>query len=52
MSQINITQLTERQKRELEYHKARAEEHKDIFEKSFSWEVLANPEKRWWNAYW
>ena len=43
---------TDRQQREIEYHREHAKAYKDILEKPFSWDVLENPEKRWWNAYW
>ena len=46
-------ELTERQKNELEYHGEHAKKKKtDILDAPFSWEVLTNPSRRWWNAYW
>lgn len=45
-------ELTDRQQRELDYHREHARLHKSILNAPFSWEVLQNPEKRWWNAYW
>ena len=48
---LNI-QLTDRQQRELDYHKEHAELHKSILSAPFSWDVLQSPGKRWWNAYW
>ena len=46
------TKLTERQQRELDYHRGRAKEHKQILATPFAWDVLKNPSRRWWNAYW
>lgn len=46
------TELTERQQRELDYHREHAKEHKRILTASFAWDVLKNPDRRWWNAYW
>lgn len=44
--------LSERQQRELDYHREHAKKHKDILAEPFSWEVLKDPRRRWWNAYW
>lgn len=44
--------LTERQKNELEYHRAHALDNKSILMRPFSWDVLDRPSRRWWNAYW
>ena len=44
--------MTERQKRELEYHREHAELHKNILEKPFSFDVVTNDNRRWWNAHW
>ena len=46
------TQLTERQQRELEYHRERAKEHESLLSRPFSYEILDRPSQRWWNAYW
>ncbi|MCI0336592.1 MAG: class I SAM-dependent methyltransferase [Acidobacteria bacterium] len=46
------TELTDRQQRELDYHREHAKEHRWILDSPFSWEVLQDPGKRWWNAYW
>ena len=46
------TELTDRQQRELDYHREHAKLHKSILSAPFSWEVLNNPKRRWWNAYW
>jgi ubiquinone/menaquinone biosynthesis C-methylase UbiE len=44
--------LTDRQKREVEYHRQHAEEHARVLSQPFSWSVLERPSTRWWNAYW
>lgn len=45
-------ELTERQQRELDYHREHAKLHQKVLDTSFSWDVLDRPERRWWNAYW
>ena len=45
-------QLNDRQQRELEYHREHAKEKIDCLDQPFSWSVLADPSRRWWNAYW
>lgn len=46
------TELTERQQREIDYHRKHAEEHRRILSTPFNWSVLQDPQLRWWNAYW
>lgn len=46
------SKLTDRQQRELDYHRKHAQQHQRILSAPFSWDVLHNPERRWWNAYW
>ncbi|MGE0827296.1 MAG: class I SAM-dependent methyltransferase [Candidatus Binatia bacterium] len=46
------TELTRRQKNELEYHREHARKNAAILNKPFSWDVLNHPSRRWWNAYW
>jgi ubiquinone/menaquinone biosynthesis C-methylase UbiE len=46
------SELTDRQQRELDYHREHANNHKSILSSPFSWDVLHSPETRWWNAYW
>jgi 2-polyprenyl-3-methyl-5-hydroxy-6-metoxy-1,4-benzoquinol methylase len=41
--------LTDRQQREIDYHRERALARAD---KPLSFSVLKDPHKRWWNAYW
>jgi ubiquinone/menaquinone biosynthesis C-methylase UbiE len=52
MSTIDESQLTDRQRRELEYHRKHARSYQLLLEKPFSWAVLENPWRQWWNAYW
>jgi ubiquinone/menaquinone biosynthesis C-methylase UbiE len=47
-----IEQLTDRQQRELDYHREHAKDYKRVLDAPFSWDVLDRPERRWWNAYW
>ena len=46
------TDLTDRQQRELDYHREHAKLHKSVVAAPFSWDVLQQPNRRWWNAYW
>jgi len=48
---IKHQELTERQKREIEYHKAHADQHRHRFE-HFSWDIIHDPRRRWWNQHW
>jgi len=43
--------LTDRQRRELEYHKKHAVAVTEKF-KSVDYDVVTSPARRWWNAYW
>ncbi len=51
MSQVH-PQLTERQQREIDYHRKRAEEHKDILSRPFPFDLISSQSRRWWNAHW
>ncbi len=45
--------LTERQRRELEYHREHAKQHRSILNRPFSYDVIyAKKHSRWWNAAW
>lgn len=44
--------LTERQIREIEYHRERARRHRDLLVHPFSYDVVTSADRRWWNAYW
>lgn len=44
--------LTERQIREIEYHRQRSVQYQSLLTEPFDWSVLEAPERRWWNAYW
>ena len=48
---MNI-ELTDRQQRELDYHREHAKLHQSVLATPFSWDVLQHPGRRWWNAYW
>ena len=52
MPENDEIELTERQRRELEYHRAHASAHQSHFVEALSWDVLDRPSRRWWNAYW
>lgn len=52
MNPIDPATLTERQRREYEYHRQRAGQHESLVHQPLSWDVLQAPESRWWNAYW
>lgn len=52
MKNLLNAELTERQQRELDYHREHAKKHKQVLSTPFAWDVLQNPDKRWWNAYW
>lgn len=49
---MNTPTLTERQQHELDYHREHAREHQQILEAPFPFDVIENPQRRWWNAYW
>lgn len=44
--------LTPRQRRELDYHRKRAERLTELRTRSPSLTILSSPQRRWWNAYW
>lgn len=46
------SELTDRQQREFDYHRKHALHHQRVLSEPFSWDVLHNPSRRWWNAYW
>jgi ubiquinone/menaquinone biosynthesis C-methylase UbiE len=53
----NVSQgeaLTERQQRELDYHREHAKNYKFMLEEAFPFEVTeqTSETRRWWNAYW
>jgi 2-polyprenyl-3-methyl-5-hydroxy-6-metoxy-1,4-benzoquinol methylase len=44
---------TERQRREMAYHQAHfRQKHAARLAQPFSYDVLDNPQRNWWNAYW
>jgi ubiquinone/menaquinone biosynthesis C-methylase UbiE len=44
--------LTERQQRELDYHREHAQKHRAVLEQPFSYDVIESSERRPANAYW
>lgn len=44
--------FTQRQQHELDYHREHAKDHQSIIDAPFSFSVIENPRRRWWNAYW
>ena len=44
-------ELTERQKREIEYHKEHARQNRPRYE-HLCWDIIHNPSRRWWNQHW
>jgi 2-polyprenyl-3-methyl-5-hydroxy-6-metoxy-1,4-benzoquinol methylase len=46
------TVLTERQSRELEYHRKQAKQKANLLAAPFSYEVSEAKTRRWWNGYW
>jgi len=44
--------LTDRQQREVDYHRQFASEHRDWAKVPVEPEVVTSPQRRWWNAYW
>lgn len=46
------TALSDRQRREIEYHRRRALEQRDAMMTPVSLKVAGNEPHRWWNAYW
>ncbi len=49
---IDKTELTDRQRRESEYHARRAREMQHLAEAPVALDIIAHPEERWWNAHW
>ena len=52
MTTIDPNTLTDRQRREFEYHRLHAQKNQLLARQPLSWDVLDKPETRWWNAYW
>ena len=44
--------LTDRQQRELEYHKDHAAANEAVLHEDFSYDVVEPGPRRWWNQYW
>jgi hypothetical protein len=47
-----VEELTERQRREIEYHRNRAEHHADLLSAPVHCEVISSTTRRRWNQYW
>lgn len=47
-----MDELSDRQRRELEYHRDHAAKYRDRVHQPFDWSVFDRPERKWWNAYW
>lgn len=52
MQEIPTDNLTDRQRRELEYHREHAAKYREMVERPFDWSVFDRPGRKWWNAYW
>lgn len=53
MENFSNNELTQRQQREIDYHKIRAEEYKAlIINKNVDTSISTQSNRRWWNAYW
>lgn len=52
MRKADEVALNQRQRNELEYHREHARENAAILDRPFDWDVLDDPSRRWWNAYW
>ena len=44
--------LTERQQREIHYHRSHAESYKRLLNEPFSYDAVSGRTRRWWNASW
>lgn len=44
--------LTERQQRELEYHREHARQHNAVLDRAMNFDIVLNDRRRWWNAHW
>lgn len=45
-------ELTDRQAREVAYHREHAKLHADMLGRPMDWAVLETPQRRWFNPYW
>ena len=52
MQNNDPNQLSDRQRRELEYHVGHAAKNRALIDRPFDWDVFDRPERRWWNGYW
>lgn len=49
---LETSELSERQQRELEYHKNFAKSRKQMLSEEFDYDVVESKNRRWWNQYW
>jgi ubiquinone/menaquinone biosynthesis C-methylase UbiE len=52
MEQPDLGELSDRQRRELDYHRGHAAKNQALVDRPFDWSVFDRPERKWWNAYW
>lgn len=45
-------ELTDRQQRELDYHREHAKSYDAVLERAFNYEAISGGTRRWWNAHW
>ena len=44
--------LTDRQRRELDYHRDHARQYRAVLDRPFSYDLLRASPRKWWNAHW
>lgn len=49
---VESQEYSERQQREIDYHKDYARMHPSLAQKEVSLDVVQSDKRRWWNAYW
>jgi ubiquinone/menaquinone biosynthesis C-methylase UbiE len=52
MQEGDTQNLSDRQRRELDYHVGHAAKNRVLIDRPFSWDVFDRPARRWWNGYW
>lgn len=48
----DLEPLTDRQRRELEYHREHAKQRSALLDKPVNFNIALNNNRRWWNAHW
>lgn len=51
-NQDSNLELTDRQQRELDYHREYAEDNREMLNEPFNFDVVESGPRRWWNQYW